>query len=77
MPLIRAIAVAPAVTEVCPVAAPKSPRYGRSDFARTEVVAGSTRFEPTRYPGAGQAPVGFANSVQFALSEEPQTVIDS
>src|SRR5438046_8712829 len=74
---MRAMAVAPAVSDVCPVAPPNSPRYCRSDFTRTNLVTGSTRVLPTRVPGAGHAPVGFANCVQLTLSDEPHTVIVS
>ena len=53
-PLIRATAVAPAMSVDCPLAVPNRPRYVRFACTRTKTVAGATVLPPvTRLPGAG------------------------
>src|SRR5207237_3174560 len=76
-PVIRATAVAPAVRDDCPVAAPNSPRYVMFACTRTNTVAESTRLLlTTRLPGSGHGPpTGAGNGVHAALSMEPATAM--
>ena len=77
-PLIRATAVAPAMSVDCPLAVPNRPRYVRFACTRTKTVAGATVLPPvTRLPGAGHPPAGCGKFVHVALSTDPQTAIVS